>query len=380
MCQLVPSPARNAPPSGPHSRYAQIEALVQSWQPEPHRLGDDACSVSERCDSSDSTESSQEEGDDIDEPSETMNITWIHHSAPRPLPKNKRDRNEVWILDVHDNVGKLVHAYERLKKLPPAHPSRVDPAAWAEWGEEQVAWSDEELAFISDPRIDIVVCIRESDTVQLRGHLPPTKRVIHLPFFLFPSIPCFPPGAPQRPFVALAGGHTASLNGLYGFASEVGTRLEERGADPSIRLSLYGGLALMVKQMGMEAWLRAHRVDVYGSVSDESGAFAGVRAAIVLGIIPVGAKTQIVSAMAKGVPVVGLSAIAASTPLENEWAEEGACDTWDDMADKLVELNAAEASPSSSFQKVVTALEAFHDRIVAPAEESICHACFGFKQ
>jgi hypothetical protein len=379
LTQLVPTPAGNAPPSGPHARYAQIEKMVQRVQSFSFESRD---TVTDETEERDTEERDTDERDTEDTP---LHVTWIHHSAPRDIEVEKQE-GEVWVLDVHDNVGLLVKAYEHLKQLPPGHPSRVDPAAWQKWlemSDREQPWSADELAFISDPRFDLVVCIRKSDADQLTsllGDLQKQKRVIHLPFFHSPhgAPETVPQTQTQTQIVAFAGGHPASMNGLYGFASEVGSRLEMLGADPSIRLAVHGGLAEMAKRMGMEQWLRQHRVDLYSSVAteeEEIRIFANARAAVVLSVIPVGAKTQVVSAMSHGVSPVGLQVVAASTPLENEWAEEGACETWDEMTDKLIILSAA--SPESHNRaKVLAALDAFYKRAVRPAEVNICDAFF----
>lgn len=368
--QLVPTPSGNAPPSGPHSRYAQIEELVEKWQrPDPTIAAPERLEL-ESVASDASVECDQEGGQNVQN---VQRITWIHHSAPREIGDVKKP-GEVWVLDVHDNVGQLVGAYEHLKRLPPGHPSRVDPAAWTRWRDANLTWEEKELVFISDPRFDLIVCINESDATTLRSTVR-TTNVVYLPFFKTPVVAFAPPTGGVAPFVAFAGGHQASMNGLYGFASEVGTRLEERGADERIRLAVFGGLAEMAKRMGMEQWLRQHRVDVYGAVdpSDEGQVFVGATAAVVLSVIPVGAKTQVVSAMAHGVSPLGMQAIAQSTPLEREWAEEGACETWDEMTDKMIILAAGSVPPPR--EKVLAALDAFYTHAVKPAEDAVHRAC-----
>lgn len=325
MKAIIPAQARQTPRCGPHSRYTQIQR--QGWS--------DA-------------------------------VEWVHHSAPRRLPLRKE--GAIRVLDVHDNVGALIRAYARLAKLPAGSDSRTSPQEWGDWWREEFSsWIDDELMFITDRDLfDIVVCINENDATTLAALRP---NVFYLPFV--PTIVPQPEKGDGRGsggrIVALSGAHDVALNGVYGFAREVGEALERISADVSIRLELFGDLAALCGRMGMEEWLRKRRVDLMGIVESNDVASvvfgSDVRAAVILGIIPSGAKTQVATSMSYGISPIGLTVCAGSTPLELEWAERGACQTWDEMVERLTDASVT-AAPKRS--EVNAALAAFESRALQP--------------
>lgn len=274
-------------------------------------------------------------------------MLWVHHSFPRDLP-DVRPR----VIDVHDNIRALNHAMETLRTMDPAGREKTSPDWWRTWWATQ-RWDDRELEMLRSA--DAVVCISERDAHALRALLASAVPVFFLAFVPPPPLPPAVVVSTPSALVALCGVHRVALHGVHAFAQHVGPTLVRNG----LHVDLYGSISTTCERMRMGNWLRAHGVHVRGTVDDPaSEVFSSARAAIVMGLIPSGCKTQTATAMVHGVPAIGLASCAQSTPLEEEWAE-GACTSWEEMGDAIL---AAHGTPRPT-DRVHAAMHRFRERV-----------------
>lgn len=327
--------------SGPHSRYAQIRSLFS------------------------------------DVPDEKL--FWVHHAFERPMVE--AHPNAVRVVDVHDNVATLRAAVDRFHACGSAswldhgtvHPQSTAPTTATATGlcvrrDNETEWDDATLDFLRT-RADVVVCINEDDARSLRAVSALTVPVHYLAFAPAPSLtpslthaPLAAPGGSE--VVALCSHHDLAMQGLCGYATAV-------GPVSGVRLQLFGGLSVACAQMGMGAWLHARGVDLRGAVSSPAEAYANARTAVILGAVACGTKTQVTTAMAHGVPPVGMANSTRSTPLELEWAQ-GSCATWEAMAQRLrTGGNDRDDDNGTTAARVRCALALFCARAVHPAAEAI---------